>query len=171
MMRLPKEKIIFTVDWMPISGIQFREMADTYVPGHGGRPEEGDRDGLDNAESRAIRDRAAARPAPRRTRENELDYLHDLSAAVKKAVEEGKSYDEAEKDIKLPKYENLAELQSVPADEHRALLRFLESRDLSEIKARVTGTVHGRTMMPIVQSRSRSTRNESSTTRPFGFQS
>src|SRR6267142_4653468 len=31
-MRLPKEKIIFTVDWIPIQGIQFRGMADTYVP-------------------------------------------------------------------------------------------------------------------------------------------
>ena len=31
-MRLPKEKIIFTVDWIPIEGVQFRGMADTYVP-------------------------------------------------------------------------------------------------------------------------------------------
>src|SRR6185437_11668673 len=31
-MRLPKEKIIFTVDWIPIDGIQFRGMADTYLP-------------------------------------------------------------------------------------------------------------------------------------------
>ncbi len=31
-MRLPKEKIIFTVDWIPIKGVQFRGMADTYIP-------------------------------------------------------------------------------------------------------------------------------------------
>ena len=31
-MRLPREKIIFTVDWISIEGIQFRGMADTYVP-------------------------------------------------------------------------------------------------------------------------------------------
>jgi glyoxylase-like metal-dependent hydrolase (beta-lactamase superfamily II) len=31
-MRLPKEKIIFTVDWIPVEGIQFRGMADTYIP-------------------------------------------------------------------------------------------------------------------------------------------
>jgi glyoxylase-like metal-dependent hydrolase (beta-lactamase superfamily II) len=31
-MRLPKEKILFTVDWIPIQGVQFRGMADTYVP-------------------------------------------------------------------------------------------------------------------------------------------
>src|SRR3954453_20931055 len=31
-MRLPKEKIIFTVDWVPIGGVQFRGMADNYLP-------------------------------------------------------------------------------------------------------------------------------------------
>src|SRR6185437_12753286 len=31
-MRLPKEKIIFTVDWLPINGVQFRGMADNYLP-------------------------------------------------------------------------------------------------------------------------------------------
>ena len=54
-MRLPKEKIIFTVDWIPIQGVQFRGMADTYVPDIEGRPEKGDRDGLGNAHSRPSR--------------------------------------------------------------------------------------------------------------------
>src|SRR5262249_15663348 len=31
-MRLPKEKIIFTVDWFPLQSVQFRIMADTYIP-------------------------------------------------------------------------------------------------------------------------------------------
>ena len=31
-MRLPKEKIVFTVDGIPIEGVQFRGMADIYVP-------------------------------------------------------------------------------------------------------------------------------------------
>ena len=31
-MRLPKEKIIFTVDLIPLQGLPFREMADTYIP-------------------------------------------------------------------------------------------------------------------------------------------
>ena len=35
----------------------------------------------------------------------ELAYLGDLSAAVKQAVSEGKSYADAQKDIRLPKYE------------------------------------------------------------------
>ena len=36
----------------------------------------------------------------------ELAYLQDLSAAVKQAVSEGKSYADAQKEIKLPKYES-----------------------------------------------------------------
>jgi glyoxylase-like metal-dependent hydrolase (beta-lactamase superfamily II) len=31
-MRLPKEKIIFTVDWIPLETVPFRGMADTYLP-------------------------------------------------------------------------------------------------------------------------------------------
>jgi hypothetical protein len=36
----------------------------------------------------------------------------DLSAAVKEAVNAGKSYGDAIRDIKLPKYENLAGYQA-----------------------------------------------------------
>ena len=32
LMRLPREKIIFTVDWIPLQAVQFRGMADTYLP-------------------------------------------------------------------------------------------------------------------------------------------
>jgi glyoxylase-like metal-dependent hydrolase (beta-lactamase superfamily II) len=104
-MRMPKEKVMFTVDWIPIQSVQFRGMADTYVPdieeslkkviamdwnilipghpGPGGKQVGSKQDAID-----------------------QLAYLQDLSAAVKKAVQEGKSYDVAEKEIKLPKYEN-----------------------------------------------------------------
>ena len=37
----------------------------------------------------------------------DLDYMLDLSAAVKQAVDAGKNYADAIRDIKLPKYENL----------------------------------------------------------------
>ena len=106
-MRLPKEKIIFVVDFLPLSGTQFRIMADTYlpeqedtmkkilamdwdklIPGHpgaGGR-QVGNKDDV----------------------KTDLDYMLDLSAAVKKATEEGKCYAGALAEIKLPKYENLA---------------------------------------------------------------
>src|SRR5205085_9267037 len=102
-MRLPKEKIIFTVDWIPIEGVQFRGMADTYIPDIEeslkkviamdwermipGHPGPGGRLGT--------KDDARA----------DLAYLQHLSAAVKQAVNDNKSYNDAEKEIKLPKYE------------------------------------------------------------------
>jgi glyoxylase-like metal-dependent hydrolase (beta-lactamase superfamily II) len=103
-MRLPKEKIIFTVDWIPLGAIQFRGMADTYVPDI----EEGLKKVIAMDWDRLI----PGHPGPggrqigtKDDARNQLAYLQDLSAAVKKAVNEGKSYDNAEKEIKLPKYE------------------------------------------------------------------
>jgi hypothetical protein len=134
-MRLPKEKIIFTVDWIPIQGVQFREMADTYIPDI--------EDGLKKVIAMDWETLIPGHPGPggkqTGTKDNardQLAYLQDLSAAVKNEVSQGKSYDDAIKDISLPKICRVAELQGVPADEHRALLRFLESRHL---------TSHGRT--------------------------
>jgi len=126
-MRLPREKIIFTVDWIPINGIQFRGMADTYlpdletslqkvidmdwermIPGH---PGPGGRLGT--------KDDARAH----------LQYLKDLSAAVKEAVDAGKSYQEAMTGIKLPKYESWPNYNAF-LGMNIALLRLLESRYL-----------------------------------------
>ena len=103
-MRLPKEKIIFTVDWIPIQGVQFRGMADTYVPDI--------EEGLKKVIAMDWETLIPGHPGPggkqTGTKDNareELAYLQDLSAAVKQAVSEGKSYADAQKDIKLPKYE------------------------------------------------------------------
>src|SRR5579885_68815 len=103
-MRLPKEKIIFTVDWIPLGAIQFREMADTYLPDI----EQGLKKVIAMDWDRLI----AGHPGPggrqigtKDDARNQLAYLQDLSAAVKKAVNEGQSYADAEKEIKLPKYE------------------------------------------------------------------
>jgi glyoxylase-like metal-dependent hydrolase (beta-lactamase superfamily II) len=103
-MRLPKEKIIFTVDWIPLGSLQFREMADTYIP----EIEEGLKRAIGMDWDRLI----AGHPGPggrqigtKDDARNQLAYLQDLSAAVKKAVNDGKSYADAEKEIKLPKYE------------------------------------------------------------------
>ena len=104
-MRLPKEKIIFTVDWIPIKGIQFRGMADTYVPDI--------EEGLKKVIAMDWEKLIPGHPGPggvqtgtKDDARNELAYLQDLSAAVKKAVGEGKSYADAQKEIKLPKYES-----------------------------------------------------------------
>src|SRR5712675_2819005 len=104
-MRLPKEKIIYTVDWIPLQGVQFRGLADTYVPDI--------EQGLKKVIAMDWDKLVPGHPGPggRQTgtkddARNELAYLQDLSAAVKKAVDEGKSYADAQKDIKLPKYES-----------------------------------------------------------------
>ena len=103
-MRLPKEKIIFTVDWIPIQGVQFRDMADTYIPDI--------EEGLKKVIAMDWETLIPGHPGPggkqTGTKDNareELAYLQDLSAAVKQAVSEGKSYADAQKEIKLPKYE------------------------------------------------------------------
>ena len=102
-MRLPKEKILFTVDWIPIQGVQFRGMADTYVPDIEG--------GLKKVIAMDWETLIPGHPGPggkqTGTKDNareDLAYLQDLSAAVKQEVDQGKSYDEAIKDISLPKY-------------------------------------------------------------------
>ena len=93
-MRLPKEKIIFTVDWIPIQGVQFRGMADTYVPDIEG--------GLKKVIAMDWETLIPGHPGPggkqTGTKDNareDLAYLQDLSAAVKQEVDQGKSYDEA----------------------------------------------------------------------------
>src|SRR6267154_3526850 len=103
-MRLPKEKIIFTVDWIPLQGVQFRGMADNYLPDI--------EDGLKKVIAMDWEKLIPGHPGPggvqtgtKDDARNALAYLQDLSAAVKKAVDEGKSYADAQKDIKLPKYE------------------------------------------------------------------
>ena len=104
-MRLPKEKIIFTVDWIPIQGIQFRGMADTYIPDV--------EEGLKKVIAMDWETLIPGHPGPggkqTGTKDNakeELAYLQELSAAVKQAVSDGKTYADAQKDIKLPKYES-----------------------------------------------------------------
>jgi glyoxylase-like metal-dependent hydrolase (beta-lactamase superfamily II) len=103
-MRLPKEKIIFTVDWIPIQGVQYRGMADTYVPDI--------EDGLKKVIAMDWETLIPGHPGPggkqTGTKDNardQLAYLQDLSAAVKKEVDDGKSVDDAVKDISLPKYQ------------------------------------------------------------------
>jgi len=103
-MRLPKEKVVFTVDWIPIQGVQFRGMADTYVPDI--------EEGLNRVIAMDWETLIPGHPGPagkqtgtKNNARDQLAYLQDLSAAVKKAVSENKSYADAQKEIKLPKYE------------------------------------------------------------------
>ena len=102
-MRLPKEKIIFAVDWIPIMGVQFRGMADSYVPDI----ETSLQKVIDMDWDRMI----PGHPGPggrlgtKDDARAHLGYLKDLSAMVKEAVDAGKSYPDAMA-LKLPKYES-----------------------------------------------------------------
>lgn len=106
-MRLPKEGIIFTVDWIPLQSLPFRGMADTYLPDI--------EDGLKQVIAMDWDRLIPGHPGPdgRQTGTKEdartaLSYLQDLSAAVKKAADDHKCLNDAVRDIKLPKYENFA---------------------------------------------------------------
>ena len=103
-MRLPSEKIIFTVDWIPLETVAFRSMADTYLPDI----EDGLKKGIAMDWETLIPGHPGAGGKQTGTKDNareQLAYLQDLSAAVKQAVSEGKSIADAQKEVKLPKYE------------------------------------------------------------------
>ena len=106
-MRLPKERIIFTVDWIPLQSLPFRGMADTYLPDI--------EDGLKQLIAMDWDRLIPGHPGPdgRQTGTKDdartaLGYLQDLSAAVKKAADDHKCLNDAVRDIKLPKYEKFA---------------------------------------------------------------
>jgi glyoxylase-like metal-dependent hydrolase (beta-lactamase superfamily II) len=103
-MRLPKEKIIFVVDFIPVASVPARGMIDSYpleweeslkkvlamdwerlIPGHPG---------------------PGGRLGTKEDAQNFLTFLQDASAAVKAAAREGKCWEPVEKEMKLPKYES-----------------------------------------------------------------
>jgi glyoxylase-like metal-dependent hydrolase (beta-lactamase superfamily II) len=110
LMRLPKEKLIFAVDFLPISSVNWRNMPDSWpfewedgikkvlslewdrmIPGHpgpGGRL--GTRDDVNTL----------------------LSYMQELAAEVKKAADAGKCIDTAIREVKLPKYATLANYEN-----------------------------------------------------------
>ena len=110
LMRLPKEKLIFAVDFLPINSVNWRNMPDSWpfewedgikkvlalewdrmIPGHpgpGGRL--GTRDDVTNL----------------------LAYMQDLAAEVKKAADAGKCMDTAIREVKLPKYATLTNYEN-----------------------------------------------------------
>ena len=103
-MRLPKEKILFVVDFIPVGAVPGRGMIDFYpleaedsikqvlamdwerlIPGHPGLP--------------------GGRLGTKQDAQDQLTFLRDASDAVKGPAREGKCWDAAEKEVKLPKYE------------------------------------------------------------------
>ena len=102
-MRLPKEKILFAVDFLPVGQIPGRGMIDFYplevedsikqvlamdwerlIPGHPG---------------------PGGRLGTKQDAQDQLDFLRYASETVKAAARAGKCWDQAEKEVQFPKYE------------------------------------------------------------------
>src|SRR5258705_7080884 len=105
-MRLPKDKILFAVDFIPVGTVPGRAMIDSYpiewedslkrvlamdwdtlIPGHPGAP--------------------GGRLGTKDDAQNVLTLLRDASAAVKTEAQAGGCWDPVEKEPKLPEYESL----------------------------------------------------------------
>jgi len=102
-MLVPKDKILFTVDFIPIETVQFRDMPDGYLP-----------DWFKSLERVLALNwdkmlpghpYAGGRWGTKDDVRNLLQYMNDLSAATKAAAEQGKCFDTAMKEVTLPKYE------------------------------------------------------------------
>jgi glyoxylase-like metal-dependent hydrolase (beta-lactamase superfamily II) len=101
-MRLPKEKLVFIVDTIPVGSVPGRGFIDIYpveteefikqvlamdwermIPGHPG---------------------PGGRLGTKQDAQNLLAFMQDASSEVQKAAREGKCWDAVEKEMKLPKY-------------------------------------------------------------------
>jgi glyoxylase-like metal-dependent hydrolase (beta-lactamase superfamily II) len=100
--RLPKERIVFVVDLLPVGQVPGRGMIDFYpmeaeqaikqivamdwdrlIPGHPG---------------------AGGRLGTKKDAQDQLTFLQDASAAVRAEAREGRCWDPVESQLKLPKY-------------------------------------------------------------------
>jgi glyoxylase-like metal-dependent hydrolase (beta-lactamase superfamily II) len=101
-MRLPKERIIFLVDLIPVGAAPGRGLIDFYpleaeqsikqimsmewdrmIPGHSG---------------------PGGRLGTKKDAQEQLQYLLDVSAAVKAEAQQGRCWEPVEKELRLPKY-------------------------------------------------------------------
>jgi glyoxylase-like metal-dependent hydrolase (beta-lactamase superfamily II) len=118
-MRLPKEKLVFVVDFAPIESVQFRDIPDNASP----------LEFIDSLKKLAALDwdrmipghpYAGGRFGTKKDVEDDIAYMQDLSAEVKKAADAGKCFDTAMKEVKLPKYEKWANYEaSLPGNVER----------------------------------------------------
>jgi glyoxylase-like metal-dependent hydrolase (beta-lactamase superfamily II) len=100
-MRLPKDKLIFTVDFIPVQAVNFRNMPDSYLP-----------DWNDSLKRVLALDWDRMLPGhpyvgrlgTKQDVQNLLTFMEELSAEVKKASDAGKCPDAAKTEVKMPKY-------------------------------------------------------------------
>jgi glyoxylase-like metal-dependent hydrolase (beta-lactamase superfamily II) len=101
---VPKDRIIFTVDWIPLQALQFRDMPDTFLPDYF--------EGFDRVLAMDWDRMIPGHPGPggRLGTKDDVraakEYMNDVSNAAKQLAAEGRCLnDEAMRAVKLPKYE------------------------------------------------------------------
>ena len=105
-MLLPKEKLLFVVDFLPIEQVMFRNGPDGFIPDWF--------DSIDRVLELDWDRMIPGHPGPGGRLGTKEDvraykqYMMDVSDAVKQAAAQGKCWDAAMKEIKLPKYEKWA---------------------------------------------------------------
>jgi glyoxylase-like metal-dependent hydrolase (beta-lactamase superfamily II) len=97
-MRLPRERLLFAVDFIPVNAYSFRDFPDAYMP-----------DWIDSLRVVEAMDFDVLVPGhgPLGTKANVTmfrEYLQDLRAEVTRHAREGKSVDEIKQLVTLPKY-------------------------------------------------------------------
>ena len=105
-MLVPKDKLAFTVDFISVESVMFRGMPDSYIP-----------DWFDSIDRVLALDwdkmvgghpYPGGRLATKDDVRNQKQFMLDLSAAVKEAADQGKCWEPAPKEVRLPKYEKWA---------------------------------------------------------------
>jgi glyoxylase-like metal-dependent hydrolase (beta-lactamase superfamily II) len=109
-MLVPQDRLLFTVDFIPIETVQFRDMPDSYLPDWF--------DSLDRVIALPGWDQmvpghpyAGGRLGTRDDVRAVKQYMVDLSDAVKQAADQGKCFDQAMKEVRLPRYETWGNYQ------------------------------------------------------------
>ena len=98
-MRFPRERLLFAVDFIPVNGLAFRDFPDAYMP-----------DWIESLKRVEAMDFDVLVPGhgPLGTKANVTmfrEYLQDLRGEVLRYAREGKSVEEMKQLIKLPKYD------------------------------------------------------------------
>ena len=101
-MRFPRERILYAVDFIPVMAIAFRDFPDAYMPDW--------IDSLNRVETMDF-DILAPGHGPLGKKESVREfrtYLTELYGGVLAQAREGRKLDEAKQAVRLPKYENWA---------------------------------------------------------------
>jgi glyoxylase-like metal-dependent hydrolase (beta-lactamase superfamily II) len=104
-MRFPRQRVLFAVDFIPVESVAFRDFPDAYIE-----------DWIDSLKRVELMDFDILVPGHGPVGRKEhvrmfREYMEDLRGEVLKYAREGKSLEEMTQSIKLPKYEKWASYQ------------------------------------------------------------